>query len=1426
MRNPLVDNEFLKKLHEFTEREVYAKVIVLDLNEQPIEKITGRVTQGSISVDGTSAVRRTCSLTLVAQDVDINEYYWGMNSKIQLYIGLKNFIDDSYPEIIWFKQGLYLLTTFNTSQNVNGYTISIQGKDKMCLLNGDIGGAITELSVDFAKIDVEDTDENGVGLGTFTQQDLELKDIVIEAVHKYGKEPYHNIIVNDLDDVGLELYEYRGEDPMYFVVNEDTGEVSQPIMDGSKPLSYYDENGKPITIYLNTLADEEFDSRLNVEFGDNNEDKKIVYNAQGIRFSFYRVETGQTAGYRITPLTYVGDLVGQVGNAITNAVLDPIVKQLGDFEYFYNDDGQFIFQRKRTFVNVSWNNLVKDPEGDTYAQANAFTNSYTYSFENSNLITAFNNTPGLNNVKNDFALWGVRKGISGAEIPIHMRYAIDKKPISYTTYEGETYTVLTEEEAMAPIVEEKLKEFLNIDFKKSPMPDCLDPDDWWEVHDWANYYHIITGEYPNRTMGEYITEWTQFDLNKYFPPGYTWNKECPLFLFDLNPDGTLGFAGHNPSTSYTISDDKKSVLNSRGQVVANTSFCGHEYQGYFVARDVEAYFYKPTIPGHEYTSNLEDTVREEVRKLFTLYTYECEWREVLYQMARDYLKHGHEDDFMAVIAENNGDLYPSGTTGYEQYYIDMQGFWRQLYNPYLTRIEMFEYDKVAANTAKGLFENVDASKKTILYKHIDGQYLQVKSEEIYNPRYTYFQRKSYDNAEKHLHHTYYQLVDNKYIPLDEKYVTSVIGVDLDTKYYYKDGAEYISYVNFNPNAESYYSYHMTKEPLNIDPFATYLTSANKAYPFPAYATVYDKATVFEQDRADNKEYYSYNPSTGVYTQIPDLTGFSPKNTYYIRRRYPLLQQEFAPLYINKGYQPVPSNDIKRGVEYYIKSPVEKEDGTTEYEYKKSFVLGETTAYYVSVGGQNAEVKNFAQGKTYTYTENNQSKTLTIPNVPLFYKEGLQPIKQTTCSIGKKDRAYYVDDNGKNIFLPMGYFILGKLNYYYRYENDTLKVDDDFEEGFYYTYTSSIGYERKKILKKFNRSRVYYISGDNEYIPNNKPYDEKAEYYLQVVNWDGSTVIGYAKYNEILDFSKESPLGLYIIDDGYTISGTSAYENAEVVMDRRTNQIEYHRMVGVNRTTAIYDESLLYFARAVNSGKFYRIFKTLNSDTFGQNAFSIYTKNPNMDFIQLKHMSFSGVGSKVNTKDYGEVILTGEYYETADFDPDTFWTYTLDTPEYLNFWFDFLDTDGEVSRYSNYAIGNRPKTENDNKMNAIYYRETPQVIFVDNTISEEEFTAQKEMKPGYAFIQVTDQIQRLFSLSTQGKTAQDVLNSSLYKYTYCTESVSITSLPVYHLQPNTRIFIKDIKAGINGEYIISRITIPLTYNGTMNISAVKAVERIY
>jgi hypothetical protein len=55
---------------------------------------------------------------------------------------------------------------------------------------------------------------------------------------------------------------------------------------------------------------------------------------------------------------------------------------------------------------------------------------------------------------------------------------------------------------------------------------------------------------------------------------------------------------------------------------------------------------------------------------------EGDWRELIYLMAKDYNKYGHLDNFEAKVATANPILYPSGRTGYEQYYIDMLGFWR------------------------------------------------------------------------------------------------------------------------------------------------------------------------------------------------------------------------------------------------------------------------------------------------------------------------------------------------------------------------------------------------------------------------------------------------------------------------------------------------------------------------------------------------------------------------------------------------------------------------------------------------------------------------------------------------------------------------------------------------------------------------------
>lgn len=661
MKNPLQDKEFLYNLNQDRHKEIYAKIISLSFDEKPLEQIEGRVTSGSINIDGTSTVRRTCNLTLIAKDVNITDFYWGVSNKFTLEIGLKNNINKEYPNIIWFKQGIYVITSFNSSLTNSNYTISINGKDKMCLLNGEIGGSLPS-SIDFGKIDIyEDTYsevqikdytqyvankyyiyENGeykISLSEFNektkyytkdvllrQDSLKLKDIIKEAVHEYGKELYHNIIINDLDNYGLELLEYRGDKPLYLLYDEAAQIYTQMVIDEDFSIG----NGYTISTcpqYNNAI--------------DSLNDGRYIFTLEdGKQYSATKVEYGATAGYRTTDLTYPGDLISSVGESLTS-ILDKIKNTIGAFEYFYDIDGRFIFQAKKIYSQNSWNTLV-NADNNIFARDAIEESPYSYSFEDVNLIQQFQNTPAINNVKNDYSIWGTRKGITGAEIPIHARYAIHNKPVYYHSYDGNIYTTLEMNEVIKMPVRQK-------------NPEGLD-DNWWNIFDWAEYYKALTGEYPTSYIGQYCKETTKLDLNAIFPPGYTWNINRPVFLFDVNKDGTLGYIGHNP-----IRD---------GQLPENS--CWHTYS-YFLDLATGgnlAYIYKPKIPTN---------VNINYKKV--------DWREIIYQMALDYFKHGQEEDFLYQVQNNNlkmdglSSYYPEGETGYEAFYTDIQGFWRQLYDP-------------------------------------------------------------------------------------------------------------------------------------------------------------------------------------------------------------------------------------------------------------------------------------------------------------------------------------------------------------------------------------------------------------------------------------------------------------------------------------------------------------------------------------------------------------------------------------------------------------------------------------------------------------------------------------------------------------------------------------------------------------------------
>lgn len=440
IKDPLVNSDFLLALDKIKEKEIYARITVLSWQENPIEYIEGRITGGSINIDGASVIRRSCSLTLVATDLNINDFYWGLKSKFKLEIGVKNKIDKNYPDIIWFPQGLYVFTSFSTSLNATSYTISLSGKDKMCLLNGDIDGALPH-TIDFGTVSEYDKETN---FTTITP--IPIKEIIRYCVSVYGNEPLHNIIINDVDDYGVELLEYRGDSPIYFFKN-DMGYINM-TMNKNMPCYVFEKNDwiqtfigndeKIVYDNLNEIIElsASYKTGTKIRLDKNNPESE---------FTLARIEYGQTAGYRLTELTYAGELIANPGESLTS-VLDKIKNMLGNYEYFYDINGQFIFQKQKNYLYEQWNplreNINSDNKNDLYVESAAYTSALAYAFHNSNFFTSISNQPQLNNIKNDFSIHGTRTSLLGDDINIRMRYALDYKPELYTNYDN-TMTYLS-----------------------------------------------------------------------------------------------------------------------------------------------------------------------------------------------------------------------------------------------------------------------------------------------------------------------------------------------------------------------------------------------------------------------------------------------------------------------------------------------------------------------------------------------------------------------------------------------------------------------------------------------------------------------------------------------------------------------------------------------------------------------------------------------------------------------------------------------------------------------------------------------------------------------------------------------------------------------------------------------------------------------
>ena len=671
---------------------------------------------------------------------------------------------------------------------------------------------------------------------------------------------------------------------------------------------FKDSDGKLKEIGLNSFAPDQYLTLIKnkQETGESNEGKEgpltiMLSKENPLEYQVAKLEYGQTAGYRLTQLVYAGDLITNVGDTITS-VLDKIKNMLGEFEYFYDLDGRFVFQAKKTYINNVFNNKIQNEDEGMFIENSAYNDQFIYKFEGGNLISSYQNAPNLSNLKNDFSVWGSRKTIDGTEIPIHYRYAIDKKPTYYKTWD---------------------------------RSDSIEP---------IEYYTQIE------------------DIKQDYPNNYD-------------------------------------ELIEQGKII------------------------------------------------------KADWREIIYQMTLDYYKYNQKEEFLTQLANQNIrkskniSEYPDGTTGYERYYIDMQGFWRQLYDPQPESIysdklnnnqtETFKY--ISELYPKGLYtkfkyEKYDEDNEE--HKKIDRKNIEVLWQVENYEKVATADEKAED-------------FDSYYILKDDEYVLASTESESydDRKTYYKKVIPDYMKIN-SPLKKNIKDYFIDYSDYELDKEETY--NAKKDY-YEEYFYEIPQKTWNEQTwNATNYELFRQYYRVKTYEIIQDITSKETFNNY---------REDGSKIYIKdeEKYQAVKSSDYysKKNDYYIIGYDIISEPSAEEFKDRKT---KKETWYTLS-------------GDVYSAVSTSASFNIDL----IYYKQVYKKVENPQINFKENKSKYFIK-------LPITYSEIktynDKVSTYYSYQARDIEGNEEYNSDCLYCFKT---YRPVKVTNSSYGASKYYILTEKKYI---------------------------------------------------------------------------------------------------------------------------------------------------------------------------------------------------------------------------------------------------------------------------------------------------------------------------------------------------------
>lgn len=417
-------------------------------------EIQGIITGGTINVNGSSSIRRTGSLSMIATGDNNNivnvDNIISINKRIKVEVGLQNDAING-GNITWFNLGHYVITGASINHALQGTNISLNLKDYMALLNGEVGGIIP----------------TGLIHSPIENEKGELEPVEFEVLIKSLLREYTDI---DVDTAEIDVKGSRSNlieiDGIWYLKNTARWAAGNTLYADKRT---YGANG---TYYLLSLTQP---ANFNTT-----EDLTFNYN--------------DNIGYKLTKFTYPSEkeLSSSAGESVVS-VLDKIKGALGNFEYFFDIDGVFHFQEIQNGINQGSAKInLAEAINDKYVSSVSGTPVYTFD-ENIDFLISCANNPQYSAIKNDITLWGQR---DDKKTGLRYRLVIDNKPhIPRRIYQGYLYkdsfgvqriakTAKVEGEIAQTITPVDWRQYIYLDY-------LLNPD-----HDFTPYDKELAEELP------------------------------------------------------------------------------------------------------------------------------------------------------------------------------------------------------------------------------------------------------------------------------------------------------------------------------------------------------------------------------------------------------------------------------------------------------------------------------------------------------------------------------------------------------------------------------------------------------------------------------------------------------------------------------------------------------------------------------------------------------------------------------------------------------------------------------------------------------------------------------------------------------------------------------------------------------------------